>query len=233
KVWSYNRPIPLSERVPVLENMGFKVVDERTYRIARHADPQDDAQADVWFHDMLLERADGRAVALDVSKHALEAAFLRVMRGAAENDGYNALVLAASLAWRDVALIRTISRFLRQIHVPYSQGYMWATLVKHASIAADLVRLFGARFDPRLDISADARKAREAEIAGALEATLREVQSLDEGRILRHFVNAIEAAIRTNFYQTDASAQPKQFIAIKFASRGLDGVPLPRPLYEI
>ena len=34
KVWSYNRPIPLSERVPVLENMGFKVVDERTYRIA-------------------------------------------------------------------------------------------------------------------------------------------------------------------------------------------------------
>ena len=34
KVWSYERPIPLSERVPVLENMGFKVVDERTYQIA-------------------------------------------------------------------------------------------------------------------------------------------------------------------------------------------------------
>jgi len=243
KVWSYNRPIPLSERVPVLENMGFKVVDERTYRIARHADSQDDTQdnaqddaqakADVWFHDMLLERADGRAVALDVSKHALETAFLVVMRGGAENDGYNALVLAAGLAWRDVALIRTISRFLRQIHVPYSQGYMWATLVKHASIAADLVRLFGARFDPRLDISADARKAREAEIAGAIEAALRAVQSLDEDRILRRFVNAIEAAIRTNFYQIDASGQPKQLIAIKFASRSLDAVPLPRPRYEI
>src|SRR5207247_3107996 len=34
KVWSYNRPIPLSERVPVLENMGFRVVDEFTYKIA-------------------------------------------------------------------------------------------------------------------------------------------------------------------------------------------------------
>jgi glutamate dehydrogenase len=243
KVWSYNRPIPLSERVPVLENMGFKVVDERTYRIARHADPQDDTQddtqddaqakADVWFHDMWLEHADGRAAALEVNKHALEAAFLVVMRGGAENDGYNALVLAAGLAWRDMALIRTISRFLRQIHVPYSQGYMWATLVKHASIAADLVRLFGARFDPRLDISADERKAREAEIAGAIEAALRGVQSLDEDRILRRFVNAIEAAIRTNFYQIDASGQPKQLIAIKFASRSLDAVPLPRPRYEI
>src|SRR5262249_23764830 len=201
KVWSYNRPIPLSERVPVLENMGFKVVDERTYRIARHADSQDNTQdaaqatADVWFHDMLLERADGRAVALDVSKHALETAFLVGMRGGAENDGYNALVLAASLAGRDVALIRTISRFLRQIHVPYPQGYMWVTLVKPASITADLVRLFGARFDPRLDISADERKAREVEIAGAIEAALRAVQSLDEDRILRRFVNAIEAAI--------------------------------------
>ena len=243
KVWSYNRPIPLSERVPVLENMGFKVVDERTYRIARHADPQDDTQddiqddaqakADVWFHDMLLERADGRAVALEVNKHALETAFLVVMRGGAENDGYNALVQAASLAWRDVALIRAISRFLRQIHVPYSQGYMWATLVKHASIAADLVGLFNARFDPRLDISADERKAREAEIAGAIEAALRGVESLDEDRILRRFVNAIQAAIRTNFYQIDAGGQPKQLIAIKFASRSLDAVPLPRPRYEI
>src|ERR1700741_1450666 len=232
KVWSYNRPIPLSERVPVLENMGFKVVDERTYRIARHAE---DAQggADVWFHDMFLERADGRTAALEVNKRALETAFVMVMRGAAENDGYNALVLAASLAWRDVALIRAISRFLRQIHVPYSQGYMWATLVKHASIAVDLVRLFNARFDPRLDISADERKAREAEIAGGIEAALREVQSLDEDRILRRFVNAIQGAIRTNFYQIDASGHPKQLIAIKFASRRLDAVPLPRPLYEI
>src|ERR1041384_551429 len=33
KVWSREKPIALSERVPVLENMGFKVVDERTYRI--------------------------------------------------------------------------------------------------------------------------------------------------------------------------------------------------------
>ena len=71
------------------------------------------------------------------------------MRGAAENDGYNALTLAAGLAWREVALIRTLSRYLRQIRVPFSQDYMWATLVKHAPIAADIVALFHARFDPR------------------------------------------------------------------------------------
>ena len=241
KVWSYNRPIPLSERVPVLENMGFKVVDERTYQITRRAQDttRHDAGADespepgVWFHDMLLERADGSAVDLEARKHSLEATFLVVMRGGAENDGYNALVLSAGLMWRDVALIRTISRFLRQIRVPYSQGYMWATLIKHESIVADLIRLFAARFDPRLHISADERKAREPKIAGRIESALRGVESLDEDRILRRFVNAITAALRTNFYQIDANGQPKQLIALKFASRALDALPLPRPRYEI
>ncbi|HZD19954.1 MAG TPA: NAD-glutamate dehydrogenase domain-containing protein, partial [Burkholderiales bacterium] len=210
------------------------------YQIARqvtrgaHQDAQGEArEADVWFHDMVLERADGRAVDLDANKRRLEAAFLVVMRGGAENDGYNALVLAAGLMWREVALIRTISRFLRQIQVPYSQGYMGTTLVKHAPITADLVRLFAARFDPRLDVSAEERKAREGEIANRIESALAAVESLDEDRILRRFVNAITAAIRTNFYQIDAGGQPKQLIAVKFASRALDALPLPRPRYEV
>ena len=229
KVWSYERPIPLSERVPVLENMGFQVVDEETFQIALGS-PQ---EPDVWFHDMVLKRADGGTVDLAFSKQRLEATFLVVMGGGAESDGYNALVLAAGLMWREVALVRAISRFLRQIRVPYSQGYMWATLVKHAGIAADIVRLFHARFDPRFAGTMDERAAREAAIAAAIESSLQAVDSLDEDRILRRFVNAVRAAERTNFYQIDADGQAKPIIAIKFASRRLDGVPLPRPLYEI
>ena len=76
-------------------------------------------------------------------------------------------------------------------------------------------------------------RAREADIAAAIEDALQAVESLDEDRILRRFVNAVQAAMRTNFYQLDHDGQPKQLIAIKFASRKLDGMPLPRPLYEI
>ena len=166
-MWSRSRPIPLSERVPVLENMGFRVVDERTY----HIRPQD--AADVWFHDMMLESAPGRPVDLDALKERLEDCFLAVMGGQAENDGYNALVLAAGLVWRDVALIRTLSRFLRQIRVPFSQDYMWATLRKHR-------RHRGADREPvpRAFRSASRRcrrtqhAAREAAIATAIETAL-------------------------------------------------------------
>jgi len=154
KVFSHDRPIPLSERVPVLENMGFRVVDERTYHVA----PTD--AADVWFHDMTLEGASGEPFDLAALKARIEACFLAVMSGGAENDGYNALVLTAGLPWRDVALIRALSRFLRQIRVPYSQDYMWATLLRHSAIAADVIRLFAIRFDPRLALSREERAAR-------------------------------------------------------------------------
>jgi glutamate dehydrogenase len=208
KVWSRQRPLPLSERVPVLENMGFRVIDERTFLI----EPAGAGAAPVWLHDMLLRRADGEEIDLAAAKTRLEAAFLMVMRGGAENDGYNALVLDGGLMWREVALIRTVSRFLRQIRVPYSQDYMWTTLVKHAAIAADIVALFHARFD--LTQGDDDRPAREREVAARIEDKLNGVASLDEDRILRHMLNAVQSAIRTNFYQLDKDGRPKAQIAI-------------------
>jgi glutamate dehydrogenase len=229
KVWSRTRPLPLSARVPVLENMGFRVVDERTYHIAAEGD----GAPEVWFHDMLLERADGGPCDLEGSTERLEALFLVVMRGVAEDDGYNALVLVAGLMWRDVALIRAISRFLRQARVAFSQDYMWATLRKHPAIAAAIVLLFHVRFDPRLAISGEERAKREADAVAEVEKALQSVASLDEDRILRHFVNAVTSSLRTNFYQLDAEGRAKAVIAIKFDSRRLDELPLPRPLYEI
>ena len=93
--------------------------------------------------------------------------------------------------------------------MPYSQDYMWTTLRKHAGIAAQIVSLFDTRFDPRLGVAADERAAREASIAASIETALQAVESLDEDRILRRFVNAVQAAIRTNFYQPDRDGQPK------------------------
>jgi len=227
KVFSHSRPIPLSERVPVLENMGFRVVDERTY----HIRPKD--AADVWFHDMTLESGLGQDFDLAALKERLQSCFLVVMGKKAESDGYNALVLAVGLGWRDVALIRTISRFLRQIRVPYSQDYMWTTLRKYPAIAAQIVDLFHTRFDPHLHGAPDQRAGREAAAVAAIETALQAVESLDEDRILRRFVNAVTAAIRTNFYQLGSHGNVKELIAIKFASRKVDVMPLPRPLYEI
>ncbi len=135
KLWSHGRPLPLSERVPVLEHMGFTVVDESTY----HAEPHGPDAQQFWLHDMLLEFIGDGAPDFEVARPRLDDCFGAVMCGDAESDGYNALVLVAGLTWRRVALLRTLSRYLRQIGVPYSQDYMSATLVRHAGLAARVV----------------------------------------------------------------------------------------------
>jgi len=229
KVWSYDRPIPLSERVPVLENMGFRIVDEHTY----HITPRGTDASDYWLHDMMLERSGGQAVDIPALKAPLETAFVMVMQGVAENDGYNGLVLNAGLGWRDIALIRTMSRYLRQIRVPFSQDYMWATLVKHADIALKIVALFYARFGVDIDLSGEPRTERESKITAEIEAALQNVASLDEDRILRRFLNVTTSALRTNYFQLGPDGRPRQTIAIKFDCNALDGLPLPHPLYEI
>jgi glutamate dehydrogenase len=249
KVWSYGRPIPLSERVPVLEHMGFIVVDESTYDI----ELSDHDRPHVWLHAMQLDRREGPAVDIRGAKPRLDACFAAVMRGEAENDGYNALVLSAGFDWPKVTLMQTISRYLRQLRVPYSQDYMWATHVKHAAIVERIGALFEARFDPDLAISPRQREERQAIIMGEIEARLQKVDSLDEDRIIRHFVNVVQSAVRTNFYQPPSSptlpspagggglgrgAAEKDgaaglAVAIKLDSRKVHGMPLPRPWCEI
>jgi glutamate dehydrogenase len=236
KVWSRGRPIPLSERVPVLEHMGFRVVDESTYQVH----PGDDGAVDFWLHDMMLGYVAGGAIDFGSLRAALEACFVTVMRGQAENDGFNALVLAAGLSWRDIAMLRSLARYLRQIRVPYSQDYLWTTLIRHPEIAAQIATLFHVRFDPHAGAGGGGktngkgdRAAREAEIVGAIETALGHVESLDEDRIIRHFVNVVQAAVRTNYFQLGADGQPKPEIAVKLDSRKIDGMPLPKPLCEI
>ncbi|KMO19052.1 NAD-glutamate dehydrogenase [Methylobacterium platani] len=225
KVFSRNTALPLSERVPVLENLGFRVIDERSYRLKPEG-----AGARVWLHDMVLERAGGGAVDVASVEGPVEAALLALARDLAESDAYNRLVLEAGLGWRDVALVRALGRYLRQLRIRYGQDYLAATLSRHPALARRLVALFYARFDPRL---AGDRAERQEVVRAEIEADLAGVTSLDEDRILRRFVNLVEAAQRTNFFQIGRNGLPPETIAFKFRCARVDGMPLPRPLFEI
>src|SRR5690606_39185928 len=177
----------------------------------------------IWLHDMVLERADGEAVEHHLDA-ALEACFMAVMHGQAENDGYNALVIKAGLNWRDIAMLRGYSRFLRQVPIPYSQGYMSQMLVRHSAIATMLVDLFNTRFMPD-SRSLEARQVEESAIVDRIEAALEDVPSLDDDTILRRFANLIRATVRTNVFQSDAEGQARPIFAFKLDSRSIEGLP--------
>ena len=214
-------PIALSRRVPLLENLGFAVIDERTYCIARKAGPP------LYRHDMILRRGDRNP--FDLAQAAsLHDAVLAVWHDRAENDGFNALVLLAALPWRRAALLRTIARYLRQTGIPYSLDYLWGALRRYPAIAARLVDLFVARFEPGLK----QRERTETRIAKEIEAALEAVTSLDDDTILRAFRQVIEATQRTDYFAVDGDAEPAA-ITLKINPRELPFVPAPRPFREI
>ncbi len=228
KVFSLGEAVSLSERVPLLEGLGFRVINERTYRLIAQAEGD---ERSVWLHDMTLERAVGGAIDIAAIDPRIEAALMALFHGLTESDRLNALVLEAGLAWREVAMLRTLSRYAQQIRAPYGQDYIADTLKKHAAVAAALVALFHARFDPQGDEAG--RQAREAKVSQEIDTLLAAVQSLDEDRILRLFRNLLRAAVRTNFYQPAEDGRPRFVIAFKFDAAKISSLPLPRPLFEI
>jgi glutamate dehydrogenase len=221
KFYHYGSAIPLSDRVPMLEHFGFKVVDERTYTVS----PRDGVLR--YIHDMVLGPPEGLEVSPETMGAGIEAAIEAVWYGWAESDGLNALTPWAGLSWDEVALMRALSRYLRQVGISYSQRYLAQVAVTQHQASAALVGLFRALHDPANADETAAETARAA-IAAARDAAT----SLDEDRILARFHNLVEASMRTNFFQrVDGARRPA--LAIKFDCAAVDNLPAPRPFREI
>ena len=229
-VYRFGEPISLSERVPVLENLGFRAVDERSYQIKPHLTGGGEP---VTLHDMLLETADGAPIDLARHDKRLEGAFLAVFRGDADNDNFNRLVVSAGAEWRMVATLRAYAAYLRQLGAPFGPRYIADTLNRHAGVARDLLELFHLRFDPARKLDLEARREAEGPIRERIEGALAAVPSLDEDRILRLYLNLVGATVRTSFFQRTADGRPAAIIAFKLDSKAVDAAPQPRPFREI
>jgi len=227
KVYRAGEPIALSHSLPMLEHLGVRVDEERPYLI------EPDSGDPVWIHDFGLEIADGTGGAefdIERIKALFEDAFARAWGGAIENDNLNRLVLRAELAARDVTILRAYAKYLRQVGSPFSDAYVERALTGNSAIAAMLVGLFAARFDPA---AASTREARCEQLLGAIEAALDQVPNLDEDRILRLFLGVINATVRTNYFHRDTGGQPRPYLSFKFNPALVPGLPEPRPMFEI
>jgi glutamate dehydrogenase len=225
KLYTRGVPLSLSQRVPILENFGFEVVDEASFRVAPiGAEP-------VFLHDMTIRFAGNGELDVAALAPRLEEALIALGNGESESDNFDTLVTVAGLAWRDAALMRGLARYLQQSTIRYTQGYMAQALARHPEIAGALVTLFFARFDP--DTIEARRSEMETAARRAIAEKMDEVASLDDDRILTRFLNLIDAMVRTNFFQKERDGTRRETMAFKFESGRIDGLPLPHPLFEI
>ncbi len=223
KVYRKGEPIPLSDALPLLENMGLKVIAERPYRMRMAPDQ-------VWIQDFEIILPEKSPVRLKDIAGRFTDAFAAVWQGEIEDDSFNRLILEAGLDWRSTSMLRAYCRYLLQTGIPYSQAYMEEVLLNNAEIARLLADKFGNYFDPGKSRS---RQRKIDEMASALDAALDAVSSQDEDRILRAFRGVIRATLRTNYYQCDDAGRAKPYMSFKLDAKQVPELPLPRPEFEI
>ncbi|NUS60468.1 MAG: NAD-glutamate dehydrogenase, partial [Lysobacter sp.] len=229
KFYRLNDDIPLSDALPMMENMGLRVISEHPYRI--------EFEGRVAYIQDFEVQATAGEIDVDRLDENFEEAFARIWRGEAENDGFNRLVVQAGLSWRQVAMLRGYCKYLLQTGVPFSQSYVEATFSRYPLLARLLVELFEARFDPStgteskaaikqgmerfgaslqsllandaaaqaavqpaIDARAGTREQQIDATRNALRSMLDRVSSLDDDRILRSFIGVIDATLRTSYY---------------------------------
>ena len=225
RLYTAGSPQAISDLLPVFENLGLRLLSERPYSVQRARGDQLHVQ------DFELESRQNLDIDISSDGERIVDTVQAVWRLATENDGFNKLVLASALNWREVGVLRAYCRWLLQTGIPFSQSYVESVLLQNAPTAHRLVRLFSSRFDPNL--SERSRRTTVARLAREIDAAFSAVQRLDEDRILRSFRAAIDATLRTNYFQRTPSGDPKAYLSLKLSPGKVPGVPEPHPLFEI
>ncbi|CAH0539777.1 NAD-glutamate dehydrogenase [Vibrio marisflavi] len=223
KLYHRDEPIHLSDVMPMLENLGLRVIGESPYEVHKT-----NGQT-YWILDFSMLHKSENNVDLREARDRFQQAFAAIWSGDLESDGFNRLVLGASLTGREISILRAYARYMRQVGFPFSQHYIEETLSHYPHLAKGLVELFGKRFDPK---SRGSKKGQE-DLIKKITQQLDHVESLDDDRIIRRYMEMINATLRTNYYQLDENNQPKPWLSLKLSPSDIPEIPKPVPAFEI
>jgi glutamate dehydrogenase len=263
KLFRFGSHLPLSDVLPMMENMGLRVLSEHPYELDLGG------SGNIYMQD--FEVAATRELDLDAVRDSFQQAFERIWSGDAENDGFNRLVLGAALDWRQVAVLRAYCKYLLQTGIPFSQSYMEETLARYPLHARLLVDLFEARFDPSRAASGRTqievgRKRLVRDLEWLLDDTLRRthgelVETLAESRgepreVQIQVAEAALASVMDQVHSLDEDrilrswqaliratlrtnhfqlrdGRPKAYLSLKLDPAQVPDLPKPRPYREI
>jgi glutamate dehydrogenase len=215
-LYKRGRKIELSQAMPMLEDLGLRVIEEISTRLLE--------PAEAWVQEFRVLGPDGAPLDLDAAGERVAETIAAVYRGDAESDSLNRLVITAGLDRRQLAVVRAWRKYRQRVGSRFTEGYQNDVLVANSALTAQLVRYFELRFDPARETDEAAEQALRAEILAGLE----DVVSLDHDRILRNQLGLIDAMLRTNAYKPERGA-----LAFKVRSADVPAMPQPAPVFEI
>ncbi|MEH6586376.1 MAG: NAD-glutamate dehydrogenase [Halioglobus sp.] len=227
RLYHQGESLPLSDVLPILENLGLRVVTERPYGIRARSGNK------YWIQDFSMLYCLSKDIDLEQVKEEFEDAFARIWFGEAESDSFNRLLIGTRLSWREIALLRAYARYLQQLNFPYSVEYIAETMADHLHITARIVELFLTRFSPVFDGDEAWRGERELDVEQRILSSLEDVQNLSQDRIIRQYVKLIKATLRTNFFQQADGGGLKPYLSFKLKPSAIPDIPQPVPMFEV
>lgn len=222
RLLQWQNPIQVSDVLPIIENLDLHVHMIHTFKLT----PQH--HECIWIYDFVL---DYSKTSFEISKisDTFQEIFNQIYQGKMEDDGFNKLILRASLLPREITVLRMYAKYLHQIYPNFMPEIIENAIVNNAAIAKELVRLFKATYDPSEKPEA---KTLVNSIDKQILQQLTYTTNADDEKIIRHLIHLLKNTLRTNFFQTTTAGKPKDYIAIKLDSKHLSDIHHHSPLYE-
>jgi glutamate dehydrogenase len=221
KLYKTGGKAELGDLLPMLEDMGLRIVEEVPTRLRDNM-----GGGERYLHDIGVLGPDGGQLDLEAVGELVAAAVGAVWSGQAESDSLNRLVPVAGLSWRQVSILRAYRQYRQVLGGGFTKRYVNDAFVRNAGLARKLTQLFELRLDP----AAEGREAEAEALELEMSADLDAIASLDEDRILRSFLGMITATVRTNAF---VSGGDLPYLSLKLRCADVPGIPRPVPRWEI
>lgn len=222
KLFHKDEPIHLSDVLPMLENMGLRVIGETPFQV------KVSEQEVYWILDFSMLYTGPTALDLSERRNDFLIAFNNIWYRKLENDGFNKLVLSTRMSGRQVSILRAYAKYMRQIGNLFSQTYIEKILAELPELANALYYLFEHKFAV---ITSNGKQYDD--LVADIDKQLEHVTNLDDDRIIRRYIDLINATSRTNYFQKDTENVEKEYLSFKFLSEKIPGIPLPLPKFEV
>lgn len=223
KIYSPEVQLALSGVLPLVENLGFKVIDGDSFTI--HSSGTGIKKS--WIYRFILSVPTKIEQGVSLIKANVEEALHKMSTGVLASDSLGRLIAMSGLNWYQVKILKALTRYLHQTGFTYGKGYVQLTLIKHNKFTEYLISLFDAKFNPKSHSVENVAK-----IERSIEDYLKTVTSSAEDKVLSTMHGLIKAIVRTNCYQLEGG-RVKDYCSFKFNSDKIPGLPLPVPYAEI
>ncbi len=218
RLFQYENPMPLSDILPILENLNLRTLNEHPYALN-----YDDTIA--WISDFNVEYVSKEPLDIEKVKKNFQKVFAKTYLLESENDELNKLVFTAGLTFYEIIILRAYIKYMQQIGFRYSQKYINETIAEYPGLSKKIIKYFKRKFNQEKIKFLD-------DLEEEILQDLDKVESLEKDQILNQLFLCIKATLRTNYYQL-VKKKRKDYLSLKLESSKIPNLPMPRPMYEI